>query len=99
MASFTVPANGDDATAELFAQIMEDFQGLRNIPLAVTGINDGSAYALSLKNAGTGSRGLIIYAADGTTVLLQVSGTGVLASRVGGAAERVLTTGESATIT
>lgn len=99
MASFVTPANGDDALAEHVAQLTEDFSGLRNIPIGLTGINDAAAYAQTIKNAGTGSKGLIIYAADGTTVLLQVDATGVSASRTGGAAERVLTTGESATIT
>ncbi len=77
MASFIDPANGDLATAEHVAQLVEDFQGLRNIPISLSGINDAATYALTLKNAGTGSRDLIAYAADGTTVLLQVDATGV----------------------
>jgi hypothetical protein len=77
MASFIDPQNGDLATAEHVAQLVEDFQGLRNIPISLSGINDAATYALTLKNAGTGSRDLIAYAADGTTVLLQVDATGV----------------------
>lgn len=92
MASFVVPQNGDDAIAEHVAQIVEDFQGLRNIPLSASGINDAAAYALTLKNAGTGSKGLIIYAADGVTVLLQVDSNGVVASASGGAAAAIVTT-------
>jgi hypothetical protein len=76
-ASFVDPQNGDLATAEHVAQLVEDFQGLRNIPISLSGINDAATYALTLKNAGTGSRDLIAYAADGTTVLLQVDATGV----------------------
>jgi hypothetical protein len=75
--SFIDPQNGDLATAEHVAQLVEDFQGLRNIPISLSGINDAATYALTLKNAGTGSRDLIAYAADGTTVLLQVDATGV----------------------
>jgi hypothetical protein len=77
MSSFVDPQNGDLATAEHVAQLVEDFQGLRNIPISLSGINDAATYALTLKNAGTGSRDLIAYAADGTTVLLQVDATGV----------------------
>jgi hypothetical protein len=77
MASFIDPQNGDLATAEHVAQLVEDFQGLRNIPISLSGINDAATYALTLRNAGTGSRDLIAYAADGTTVLLQVDATGV----------------------
>lgn len=99
MASLVTPANGDLATAELIAQLTEMLSGLRNIPMSLSGINDASAYAETIRNAGTGGKGLIVYAADGSTVLLQVDGSGVLASRAGAAAERVLTTGESGTIT
>jgi hypothetical protein len=91
MASFIDPQNGDLATAEHVAQLVEDFQGLRNVPLSVTGINDAASYALTLKNAGTNSRGLIVYAADGSTVLLQVDGSGVLASAAGGPAGGIVT--------
>lgn len=91
MASLVTPVSGDLATAELIAQLTELFSGLRNIPVSLTGTNDASAYALTLKNAGTGSKGLIVYAADGTTVLLQIDSNGLLASRTGGAAERMLT--------
>jgi hypothetical protein len=91
MASFIDPQNGDLATAEHVAQLVEDFQGLRNVPLSVSGINDAASYALTLKNAGTNSRGLIVYAADGSTVLLQVDGSGVLASASGGPAGGIVT--------
>lgn len=91
MASLVTPVSGDPATAELFAQLTELFSGLRNIPVSLTGVNDASAYALTTKNAGTGSKDAIMYAADGTTVLFQVDGNGVLVSRAGGAAEAVLT--------
>jgi hypothetical protein len=77
MSSFIDPQNGDLATAEHVAQLVENFQGLRNIPISLSGINDAATYALTLKNAGTGSRDLIAYAADGTTVLLQVDASGV----------------------
>jgi hypothetical protein len=99
VASLVTPISGDLATAELIAQLTELLSGLRNIPVSLTGVNDGSAYVLTLKNAGTGSKGLIIYAADGTTILFQADDSGVRASRAGAAAERVLTTGESATVT
>jgi hypothetical protein len=95
VASLVTPANGDLVTAELLAQLTELFGGLRNIPVSLTGINDAAAYALTLKNAGTGARDAIMYAADGSTVLFQVSGSGVLASRAGGAAEAIITTGSA----
>lgn len=99
MPSFITPSNGDDALAEHIAQLTENFSGLRNIPLSLTGINDASAYALTIKNAGTGSKGLIIYAADGSTVLLQVDSTGVKASGAGGAAAAVATQAGTETLT
>jgi hypothetical protein len=99
MASFVTPGNGEDALAEHIAQLTENFGGLRNIPVSISGINDAAAHALTLKNAGTGSKALLIYAADGSTVLFRVDGAGVVASRAGGAAERVLTTGETGSLT
>lgn len=99
MASFVTPANGDDAIGEHVAQLTEDFSGLRNIPVSLTGINDASAYALTIKNAGTGSKGLVIYAADGTTVLLQADSNGMSASATGGAAAPIVTTTGVQTLT
>jgi hypothetical protein len=92
MASFVTPQNGDDALAEHVAQLTEVLSGLRNIPISVSGINDAAAYALSVKNAGAGSKDAIFYAADGTTVLLQVDSNGVKASAAGGPAAPILTT-------
>jgi hypothetical protein len=99
MASFVTPQNGDDALAEHVAQLTENLSGLRNIPISLTGINDAAAYAQTIKNAGVGSKDCIMYAADGTTVLLQVDGTGVKASRAGGPAAPIVTTGDTGTIT
>lgn len=99
MPSFTTPATGDQATAELIAQLTEDLSGLRNIPLSVSGINDAAAYSLTLKNAASGSKGLIVYAADGTTVLLQVDSAGVKASSAGAAASTVATQTGTETLT
>lgn len=98
-ASFVTPSNGDDALAEHVAQLTEDFSGLRNIPVSLSGINDAAAYSLTIKNAGTGSKGLIIYAADGTTVLLQVDSAGVAGSATGGAAGPIVTTTGTQTLT
>jgi hypothetical protein len=83
MASFVTPIAGQSAVAESVAQITEDLSGLRNIPLSVTGINDAASYALALKNVGAGAKGLIIYAADGATILLQVDAAGAKASADG----------------
>lgn len=80
MASFVTPVANDDAIAEHVAQLTENFQGLRNIPISLTGINDAASYALSIKNVGTGAKGAIIYAADGTTILFQADANGVKAS-------------------
>jgi hypothetical protein len=100
MAVLVPVANGvDEITSENLNQLIELLQGLRNIPISLTGINDAASYTMTVKNAGTGSKDAIFYAANGTTVLFQVDGSGVLASRAGGAAERVLTVGESGTIT
>ena len=92
MPSFVTPANGDDALAEHVAQLTENFSGLRNIPMQLTGINDAANYAQTIKNVGTGSKDCIMYAADGTTVLFQVDANGVRASASGGAAAPILTT-------
>jgi hypothetical protein len=76
MASFIDPQNGDAASAESIAQVVEDFQGLRNIPLSLTGINDATNYALTIRNAGTGGRGLQVLS-SAAAVLLTVQDSGV----------------------
>jgi hypothetical protein len=99
MPSFVVPANGDLAVAEHVAQVVEDFQGLRNIPISLTGINDAASYGFTVKNVGAGSKDLICYAADGTTVLFQVDSSGVQASSSGGAASGIVTLTGTQTLT
>lgn len=93
MASLVTPIVGQTVTAEMWAQITELLSGLRNIPVALTGINDPSAYGLTVKNAGTGSKAFIVYAADGTTVLLQADANGVRASGDGTAASLIVNQG------
>jgi hypothetical protein len=66
-------------------QIIDALSARRNTPLALT-VNDPVAYAWTIKNTDAGSRDIIIYAPDGTTVLFSVDGTGVKVSRAGAAA-------------
>ena len=87
MSSFVNPANGDDVTAENLLQILEDLQGLRNIPLSVTGINDASNYSLTLRNSGTGGRGFQVLNSSGSQIFAVTdSGIVVPAGAIGTAA-------------
>ena len=99
MASLVTPANGDDVTAESVAQLTEMLSGIRNIPANLTAINDPSAYALTVKNVGTGGKDIVVYAPDGTTVLFQVTSSGVSISPAGGAAAAAVTQTGTETLT
>src|SRR5687768_339778 len=90
MPAFADVALGVPALSSHVQQVIEALSARRNTPLATT-VNDPLAFALTLKNTDPGSRGLIIYAADGTTVLLQVDSTGAKVSRNGGAAQAPIT--------
>lgn len=82
-----------------FNKIVRGLTGLLDVPFFFK-INDAAQWVLTLQNSDpTNGRVAIVYAADGVTPLFQVDKNGVRASRTGGAAERVLTTGESATVT
>lgn len=75
MATLVVPANGEDVTAESVAQLVELWQGLRYI--ATTHItNDGATYSETIRNLGTGGRGLIVLSSAGAT-LFAVDESGV----------------------
>lgn len=74
-------------------QVIDALSGRRNTPLAAV-VNDPLAYALSLRNNDPGSRGMVIYAADGSTVLLSVDGNGVRLSKAGGPATVPLLTSD-----
>lgn len=79
-------------------RLVRMLNGTNSTPQVLNAADD-AAYAFTAKNSGAGGKVAILYAADGVTPLLQVDAGGVRASRVGGAAERVLTTGESGTLT
>src|SRR5215470_11598307 len=86
MPAFTDIATGKTpAAARDVQQIIDTLTGRQNTPLA-TIVNDPLSYALSLRNSDAASRGLIIYAADGSTVLLSVDANGVRLSKAGAAA-------------
>jgi hypothetical protein len=95
----TVTAGTDEVDAEQLNQVIELLQGGRNIPVALTGANDPANYALTIKNAGTGGKGQVVYASDGSTVLLQVQDSGVRASVSGAAAAPIVTTTDPQTLT
>ena len=90
MPAFTDVAFGVAAASSHVQQLVEALSARRNTPLATT-VNDPLAFAYTLKNTDPASRGLIVYAADGTTVLLQVDSGGTKVSRTGGAAVAPLT--------
>ena len=94
----TVAANTDEVDAENLNQVIELLQGIRNIPVVLTGANDPANYALSVKNAGTGGKGLVVYASDGTTILLQAQDSGVRASASGATAAPIVTTTDAQTL-
>jgi hypothetical protein len=73
------------AEASDIQQIIDALSARRNTPIAIT-IADPLAYALTIKNTDPGARGIILYAADGTTVLFQIDAAGVKVSRDGTAA-------------
>lgn len=80
--------------------VVNALNGTNNTPIALSAVNDPVAFALTVKNAdATNGRAVIVYAADGVTELLRVDKNGVKASRTGAVAERVLTTGEVASVT
>ncbi len=86
MPAFTDIATGKTpAAAQDIQQVIDALTGRRNTPLA-TIVNDPLSYALSLRNSDAASRGLVIFASDGSTVLLSVDATGVRLSKAGAAA-------------
>jgi hypothetical protein len=78
------------AEAADIQQIIDMLTGRRNTSGSIF-TNDPIAYALTLKNTDPGSRGLVVYAADGITALLQVDSAGAKLSRAGGPAVAPLT--------
>jgi hypothetical protein len=88
--AFVDIALGVPALSSHVQQVIEALSARRNTPLATT-VNDPLAYAYTLKNTDPSSRGLIVYAADGSTVLLQVDSAGAKVSRAGGAAQAPIT--------
>jgi hypothetical protein len=82
--------SGQTASAVHIQQVIEALSARRNTPLATT-INDPLNYALTLRNTDAAARDLILYASDGTTVLLQVNAQGVRLSPDGTAAVAPLT--------
>lgn len=80
-----IPPRKTPAASVDIQQIINALSARANIPLATT-VNDPLAYAYTLKNTDPGARGLVIFAADGTTVLLSVDATGVKVSPDGSAA-------------
>jgi hypothetical protein len=70
------------AEASDVQQVIDALSARRNTPLAVT-VNDPLSYSLTLRNTDAGSRSLILYAADGTTVLFSADASGVKISRDG----------------
>lgn len=90
MPSFDDVAAGQTALASHIQQVVDALSARRNTPLATT-INDPLSYVYTMRNTDAASRLLQLFAADGTTVLLQVDGTGVKVSRDGSAAVAPLT--------
>jgi hypothetical protein len=87
MPSFVdIPPGKTPAQSVDIQQVIDALTGRRNTPLAVT-VNDPIAYAWTLKNTDPASRAIVIYAADGTTVLFSVDATGAKLSRAGAAAQ------------
>ncbi len=91
-----IPVGKTPAQSADIQQVINALSGRANIPLAAT-VNDPLAYAVTLKNTDPGSRGLIIYAADGSTVLLAIDSTGVKVSPDGSSAVPPLTSVGSGT--
>jgi hypothetical protein len=78
------------AEASDIQQVIDMLTGRRNTPGSIL-INDPIAFALTLRNSDPSSRGLVVYAADGVTALLQVDSAGTKISRAGGAAVAPIT--------
>ena len=78
------------AEAADIQQVIDMLTGRRNTPGSII-VNDPIAFGLTLRNSDPSSRGLVVYAADGVTALLQVDSSGTKVSRSGGAAVAPLT--------
>lgn len=78
--------------------VIDTLTGAANTPVSLTGVNDPINYTLAIRNQDTAGKGLVVYAADGATVLLQVQNSGVRASAAGGAALSVVTTDDAQTL-
>lgn len=85
-----IPKGKTPAEANDIQQVINALTARSNTPLAVT-VNDTLKYGLTLKNTDPGSKGIIVYAADGATVLLQVDSAGVKVSPDGTPATAPLT--------
>lgn len=85
-----IPKGKTPAEAKDVQQIIDLLTARGNSPIAIT-VNDPLKYGITIKNTDPASRGIIIYAADGTTVLLQVDSGGVKVSPDGTAATTPLT--------
>lgn len=81
MPSFTGVSAGVRALALHVQQIIDAWQGVPNkgVPMSLTAVSDPLVYTLQVRNLGTGSKGLLVLNAAGTTIL-SVDGTGVKAS-------------------
>jgi hypothetical protein len=79
--------------------VIDTLTGAANTPVSLTGVNDPINYGLAVRNQDTAGKGLVVYAADGSTVLLQVQNSGVRASAAGGAALSIVTTDDAQTLT
>lgn len=78
--------------------VIDTLTGAANTPVSLTGVNDPINYGLAVRNQDTAGKGLVVYAADGSTVLLQVQNSGVRASAAGGAALSIVTTDDAQTL-
>jgi hypothetical protein len=76
---------GTTAVAAQVQQLIDMWSARRNTPASLL-LNDALSYGITVRNTDATSRALIIYAADGTTVLLQVDSAGVRVSPDGTAA-------------
>lgn len=88
--SFEPVNNGTDALALHVQQILDVLMGAStgNIPVYLTALNDPAAPNLTLRHRDAAGKPLVIYAADGTTKLLEIqpSRPVVTGSRGGNAA-------------
>lgn len=72
---YTIAVNGKVKALDL-NQVIHALSGVTGVPIRLDAVNDGSNYALTIRNSGGGGKGLLVQAADGSSIFV-AAGTSV----------------------